>query len=71
MPDVEYVGQRIGNLPALRERWRHVQMLIAIKEIIEHQRVDALGPPVDPNSRIKIGGAALDNHHQRVRVGSL
>jgi hypothetical protein len=46
-------------------------MLIAIKEIIEHQRVDALGPRVDPNSGIKIGGAALDDHDERVGIGSL
>jgi hypothetical protein len=70
VPDVEYVGQGIGNFPALGQRGRHVEMLIAIEEVIEHQRVDALGPCVDPNSGIKIGGAALNNHDQRVGIGS-
>ena len=71
VPDVENVGQGIGNLPALRQRRRHVQMIIAIQEVIEDQRVDAFGVRVDPDPGIEIRGTALNNHHQHVGVGSL
>jgi hypothetical protein len=46
-------------------------MLIAIEKVIEDECVDAFGISVDPDAGIKICGAALNNHHQRVGVGRL
>ncbi len=46
-------------------------MFIAIEKVIEDQRVDAFGLCVDSHSRIEVRWTALDNHHQRVGVGSL
>jgi len=63
LSDMEDVGKGIRDLPAFRQRWLHVQMLVAIKEIIEDQRVDTFGPRVDPHTRVEIGRAALNNHH--------
>ena len=69
--EVEDVGQRIGNLPALGQPGLHVEMLIASEQRVEEKLVNALRLRVDPNSRIEIRRTALNNHDQRVGIGSL
>lgn len=46
-------------------------MLIAIEQIVENERVDALGIRVNPHARIEICRATLNDHHNRVGVGRL
>ena len=52
---VKDVGQRIGNLPALGQSRRDIQVVAAREQIVEDQVVDAFGlridcPRVDPDS---------------------
>ena len=53
----------------LLERGLHVEVLVAIKEIVEDQRIDALGLAVESNPRIEVGRTALDDHDESVGVG--
>ncbi len=69
MMQMEDVGLRIGNLPTFGQPRLQVEVLVAADERIEEQFVNALRLRVNPDTRIEIGGAALDDHHQRVGVG--
>ena len=62
------IGTRIGYVPAHCQLRLYVQVLIARQQIIKQQTVDALRLRIQPNSRIQIRRAALDNHDQRVRI---
>ena len=69
MVQVKDVGLRIGNLPAIGQPWLQLKVLIAANQRVEEQVVNALGLRIDSNPRIEIGGAALDDHYQRVGDG--
>src|SRR4051812_50053964 len=43
-------------------------MFVPRQEIIEDEVVDTLRLSIHADSWIEIGGTALDNHHQRVRI---
>src|ERR1051326_6452741 len=65
---VKDVGERIGNVPAGGDSRRSIEVFIARKEIIEDESVNSLGLCVEANPRVKIGGTAFDDHHQRVGI---
>jgi hypothetical protein len=44
-------------------------MLVAGKQVVKEQIIDTLRESVNSDPRIKIGGAAFDDHHQRARLG--
>ena len=69
--EVEDVGERIGDFPAFGESGRDVEMIVAIQQSVENKFVNSLGLRVDAYARIEIGGAALDDHDERVGVGRL
>jgi hypothetical protein len=68
---MENVGQRIGNLPTLCQTGLNVEMLVASQQGVEDKFVNALRLAIDPNSRIEVRRAALDNHYQRVGIVNL
>ena len=63
------VGERIGSLPSLGEHGLDVEVMIACQQRVEEQFVNALRLCIDTNPRIEVQRAALDDHHQGVRVG--
>src|SRR5579871_6828727 len=63
------VSQRIRNLPALCQKRLHVEMIVALEQIVEKQSVNTLGLGIYADARIKIRRAALDDHDQRVGIG--
>ena len=63
------VGERIGNLPALGQSGRDIQIVAAREQVVEDQIVDALRLRVDSHARIEIRRARFDQHHQRVGIG--
>ncbi len=65
---MEDVSQCIGNLPPLRQPRLHIEVLVPGEQVIENQGVNALGLGIHPHARVQIGGAALDDHHQRIRI---
>ena len=66
---VKDVGLRIGNLPAVGQPGLQVEMVVATNQRVEEQLVDAFRLGVHANPRIEVGGAALDDHDQRVGIG--
>ncbi len=70
LPQMEDIGQRIGNLPALGQHRLQIEVLIAAEKRIEDQHINALGLRVQPHARIEIRWAALDDHDQGVGVGA-
>ena len=68
---MEDVGQRVGKLPALGQAGLQLEVLVAGEQAVEEQLVDAFRLRVGPDARVEVGGAALDDHHQRLRVGPL
>jgi uncharacterized circularly permuted ATP-grasp superfamily protein len=46
-------------------------MVVAMYQRIENQFVDPLGLRVSADPGIEIGGAALNDHHQRIHVRAL
>src|ERR1700722_16823212 len=67
---MKYVGKGIGNLPALGQSGRNIQVVAAREQVVKNQAVNPLGLRVYPHPWIKIGRARLNDHHQRVGVGS-
>src|SRR5271156_1822945 len=67
--EMKNVGEGIGNLPAFGQAGGDIQIIAAGKEVVENQIVDALRLPVEADSRIKVGGARFDQHHERVGIG--
>ena len=63
------VGQRIGNFPAVGQRRLQIKVIVPAHQRVEQQLADALRLRIYTHARIKIGGAALDDHHQRVGIG--
>jgi len=49
----------------------HVEVFVAREQRVEHEVVDAFGLGINAHARIEIGGAALDDHGQRVGIGGL
>src|SRR5207245_10361459 len=54
----------IRYFPSLRESRRDAQVLVAGKQIIKEEVVDALGIRIQSHPRIEVRRAALDDHHQ-------
>ena len=69
MVQVEDIGQRIGNVPALGQAGGDIEVVAAGQQVVEDEVVDALRLRVQTDARIEVGGAALDDHHQGVGVG--
>src|SRR5215475_2606967 len=65
---MENVGQGVGSLPAIRQTGFYIEMFIALEQVIEQQAVNAFRLGVNPDTRIQIGWAAFDDHHQGVGV---
>src|SRR5690348_15568002 len=65
-PQVKHVCLRIGNVPPLRQPGLQVEMLVAVNQRVEKEFVNALRVRVDTDSRVEVGWAALDDHHQRL-----
>src|SRR5271165_4517969 len=68
LAEVEHVCLRIGYLPRIGQPGFQVEVLIAPHQRIEQQLSDSLRLSVKPNSRIEIGGAALDDHDDGVWI---
>src|SRR5262244_795713 len=66
---VEDVGARIGNFPALGYPRTDDEMLITPHQRVEDQLVNELRLRVRTDTRIEVGGAELNDHHQRVGRG--
>src|SRR5271167_816527 len=54
---VKDVGERIENLPALRQAGLDVEMVVACQQRVEEKLVDALGLPVNAHARVEVRGA--------------
>src|SRR5579859_1984002 len=67
---VEDISQPIGDLIALGQHGLQVKVLVAAKERVKDQHVNALGLRVNAGTRIEVCRAALDDHHQGARVGT-
>ena len=65
---VKNVSERIGNLPALGQARRDIQIRAACEEIVENQAVDALRLRIDSHARVEIRRARFDHHHQSVGI---
>ncbi len=65
---MEDVGERIRNLPALRQSRRHIQILSARQQIVEDQVINPFRLRVDSHPRVKIRGTRLNNHDQRIGI---
>ena len=66
---VKYIRLRIGGFPAFRQPGLQFEVFVAAHQRIEQKVVDALGLRIDANPRVEIRRTALDDHHQRVRIG--
>ena len=58
----------IGLIPALRQRGREVEARIARHQAVEEQLVNVFRLRIRSDARIEIGGAALDQKDDRVRI---
>jgi hypothetical protein len=65
---MEYVRERIRNVPPLSQPGLNIEVLVAGKEIIKKQTVNALRLGVQAHSRIEIRRATLDDHGQGASV---
>ena len=71
MAKMEDVGARVGHVPLLGQPRLDVEMLITMHQRIEDQLINALRLGVGADTRIKIGGTKLNDHHQRVGRGMM
>jgi hypothetical protein len=65
---MENIGKGVGNLPALGEVGLNVQMVVAGEQVVKDETIDPLRICIQPHSRIKVGGTALNHHHQGRRI---
>ena len=66
---VKNVGERVGDLPALRQIGDDIQVITASQQAVKDQAVDTRRLCVKTDPGIKIGWARLDDHHQRIGIG--
>ena len=63
------IGKRIGRLPARGEPGFQVEVLVLVHQAVEDQAADMFRLRVDADAWIEAGGAALDQHGDRLRDG--
>ena len=63
------VGQWIGDFPTLGKPWLQIEVFVAADQRVEKQFVNSLRLRIHSHAGIEVGGAALDDHYQRVGIG--
>jgi hypothetical protein len=65
--EMEYVGLRVGYLPALGDPWLDLEVLVAMNESVEDELAYALGLCVGSDTGIEVERAALNEHDDGIR----
>src|ERR1017187_10036793 len=69
MMQMKNIGLRIRYFPTISQPRLQVEVIVPADQRIEEQFVDSLRLRIHPDPGVKIRGAALNDHHQRVVVG--
>jgi hypothetical protein len=59
---------RIGLFPADRQRWRELEAGVVVDQAVKEKRIDSLRLRVGSNARIEIGGTALNEEDDGLRI---
>jgi hypothetical protein len=59
---------RIGLFPADCQRWRELEAGVVVDQAVEEECIDSLRLRICSDARIKIGGAALNEEDDGLRI---